>query len=176
MKRWPNKITLLWLIPVFFLVHNIEEGLFMRETLDQVRTGMPRFLKVILPPVSYEQFLVSLILVSAIVFFLAIVGQLDRDRSWGVYCMLGVQMVLLLNVAAHLITMVVVRSYTAGLATSLLVNLPFSIYLFWRTARERWIGTAGLLLLIPVAAVVHVPVLFGFLYVSGFISRTLLGA
>jgi hypothetical protein len=72
--------------------------------------------------------------------------------------------------------MVVVRSYTAGLATSLFVNLPFSVYLYWRAVRERWIGTAGFLILIPVAAVVHVPVLFGFLYVSGFISRALLGA
>jgi hypothetical protein len=176
MKRWPNKFTLLWLVPVLFLVHNIEEGLYMRETMDHVRAGMPRFLRVILPPVSYEQFLVSLILVTAVVFFLAIVGELDRERSWGVYCMLGVQMVLLLNVAAHLTTMVVVRSYTAGVATSLLVNLPFSVFLFQRAIRERWIGLAGFLLLIPAAAVIHVPVLFGFLYVSGFISRVLLGA
>lgn len=176
MKRWPDKIALLRLIPVFFLVHNLEEGLFMRETLDQVRTGMPRFLRVLLPPVSYEQFLVSLVLVTAIVFFLAIVGRPDREHSWGVYCLLGVQMVLLLNVAAHVTTLMVVGSYTAGLATSFFVNLPFSVFLFWRAVRERWIGTVGFLLLIPVAAVIHVPVLFGFLFVSGFISRALLGA
>jgi hypothetical protein len=176
MKAQIRKTALLWLIPFLFLVHNVEEAIFMRETLDQVRTGMPKFLRILIPPVSYEQFLVSLVLVTVVVFFFAFVGQLDRERGWGVYALLVVQAVLFLNVFAHLTTLIFVGSYTAGLGTALLINLPFSVYIFWRALRDRWIGPIGFGLLFPAGAVVHVPILFGFLYVSGFISRGLFGA
>jgi hypothetical protein len=175
MTTRPTKITLLWLILFFFLIHSIEEVLFMRETLDQVRTGMPKFLKVVIPPVSYEQFLISLVIITLLVFCVAYFGHLDRQRGWGVYVMVGLQVVLFLNVFAHLISLLVVGSYTAGLATSLAINLPFSIYLFWRLLREQWMRPPTFVLLFPLAAVVHVPILFGFLYISGFISRFLFG-
>lgn len=148
----------------------------MHATLDEVRTGMPRFLRVFLPPVTYEQFLVCLVLLTALAIFCAWFGQIERDRSWGVYVLVGLQMVLLINVFAHITTLAVVGHYTAGSVTSLLVNLPFSIYLLRRAVLEEWVGRRALLLLIPAALVVHTPVLFGFLFVSGYISRLLFGA
>lgn len=148
----------------------------MRATLDEVRTGMPRFLRVFLPPVTYEQFLVSLVLLTGVAFACAWFGKIERDRSWGAYVLLCLQMVLLINVAAHITTLAVVGHYTAGSATSLLINLPFSIYLLRRAWKEEWVGKRGFLLMIPLAVVVHTPILFGFLYVSGYISRFLAGA
>ena len=176
MKSRTKRTTLLWLIPFLFLIHNVEEAIFMRGTLDQVRTGMPRFLRVIIPPVSYEQFLVSLVLVTAVVFFFAFVGNLDRERAWGVYAMLLVQAVMFLNVFAHLAALIFFGSYTAGLGTALLINLPFSLHIFRRALRDRWIGPLGFALLFPAGAMAHIPILFGFLYVSGFILRGLFGA
>jgi len=175
MTTRPTKSTLLWLVPFLFLLHIIEEALFMRGTLDEVRTGMPKFLRILIPPVSYEQFLVSLCIITILVFCLAYFGYLDRQRGWGVFVMVGLQVVLFLNVFAHLIALRVVGSYTAGLVTSLAINLPFSLYLFWRLLREKWIRPLGFALLFPIALVVHVPIRFGVLYISGFISRSLFG-
>jgi len=171
-----GRMTALWLVPILFLVHNSEEGIMMRATLDEVRIGMPRFLRVFLPPVTYEQYLVSLVLVTALAFCCAWFGQIDRSRSWGMYVLVGLQMVLLLNVVAHVTTLAVVGHYTAGSVTALLINLPFFLYLLGRARNEDWVGRRGLILLIPVAFVVHTPVLFGFLFISGFISRFLFGA
>ncbi len=171
-----GKTTALWLVPVLFLLHNCEEGITMRATLEEVHSGMPRFLRVFLPPVTYEQFLIYLVLLTAVALGCALFGQLERDRSWGVYVLVGLQIVLLINVFGHITTLVVLRHYTAGLATSLLVNLPFSLYLLRRAIREEWVGRRGFVLLIPAAVVVHTPVLFGFLFIAGYISRLLLGA
>jgi hypothetical protein len=175
MTARPNKFTLLWLIPFLFLLHALEEALYMRGTLEEVRTGMPKFLRILIPPVSYEQFLISLCIITVLVFCLAYFGHLDRQRGWGVYVVLVLQAVLFLNVFAHLIALLVVRSYTAGLVTSLAINLPFSLYIFWRLLREKWIRPLGFALLFPIAIVAYVPIRFGFLYISGFISRSLFG-
>jgi hypothetical protein len=168
--------TVLWMVPFLFLLHNCEEALTMRATLEEVRSGMPRFLRVFLPPVTYEQFLVSLVLLTALVFCVAWFGNLERDRSWGSYALVGVQMVLLLNVLAHGMTLAVVGGYTAGSITSLLVNLPFSLYLLGRALREGWVVRGAFLVMIPLAFVVHTPILFGVLFLSGYISRFLFGA
>jgi hypothetical protein len=171
-----RKLTILWLVPILFLLHNGEEAIMMRATLDEVRSGMPRFLRIFLPPVSPPQFLMALALLTALVFLCAWFGQLDRDRSWGVYVMVGLEMVLLLNVFAHGVTMALVGSYTAGSVTSLLVNLPFALYVLRRAWKESWVGQGAFLLMIPLAFIAHTPVLFGFLFVSGYLTRFLLGA
>ncbi len=176
MRNVPGKTTALWLVPALFFLHNCEEAITMRATLEDVHAGMPRFLRVFLPPVTYEQFLISLVLLTVVAFGCAWFGQLERDRSWGVYVLVGLQMVLLINVLGHITTLVVVGHYTAGSATALLVNLPFSVYLLRRALREEWVGRRGFFLLIPAAIVVHTPVLFGFLFVSGYLSRLLFGA
>ncbi len=147
----------------------------MRATLEEVRTGMPRFLRVFLPPVSYEQFLVSLVLLTLLAFCCAWFGHIEQERSWGVYLLVGLQMVLLINVFAHITTLAVVGHYTAGSITSLLVNLPFSLYLLRRAMKEEWVSPRGILLMVPAAIIVHTPVLFGFLFISGYISRFLFG-
>ncbi len=170
-----SKTAALWLVPVLFLLHNCEEALTMRATLDAVRTGMPRFLRVFLPPVSFEQFLVSLVLLTALAFCCAWFGHLERDRSWGVYVLVGLQMVIGINVFAHITTLAVVGHYTAGSITSLVVNLPFSVYLLRRAMKEDWISPRGILLMVPGAIIVHTPVLFGVLFISGYISRFLFG-
>lgn len=174
-KHLLDRTTALWLVPIFFLLHNFEDGITMRATLEEVHSGMPRFLRVFLPPVTYEQFLITLVLLTAIALCCAWFGQLERDRSWGVYALVGLQMVLLINVFGHITTMIVLGHYTAGSATSLLVNLPFSLYLLRRAMREEWVGRRGFLLLIPTAVVVHTPVLFGFLFISRYLSRLLFG-
>jgi hypothetical protein len=90
--------------------------------------------------------------------------------------MVGLEMVLLLNVFAHCVTLSLVGSYTAGSVTSLLINLPFAVYVLLRAWKEDWVGRGAFLLMIPLAFIAHTPVLFGFLFVSGYLARFFLGA
>ena len=57
-----------------------------------------------------------------------------------------------------------------GLATALVLHLPFGIYLLGRARRDRWIGRRAWAMLFPLALVVHGPILIGLLWIGGRIT------
>ena len=63
------------------------------------------------------------------------------------------------------------RGYGPGLATAILVNLPFSVYLFRRATGEHWFSVRALFSLIPAAIILHGPALVGLIALTGFLVR-----
>jgi hypothetical protein len=166
---------LLWLVPIVFLLHNVEQAMNIRDTMEAARSGMPRLLRIIIPPVSADQYIVALVIATALAFAAALGGRIDRQRTWGVYALVALQMALFLNVIAHVMASLVLQHYTAGLATALGVLLPLSAVLFWYALREKWLPLWAFLLMIPVGAFIHGPMFFGILYFSGFLAGWLNG-
>jgi hypothetical protein len=74
---------------------------------------------------------------------------------------------MLLNVFPHVAAAAALRSYSPGLATALVFNLPFSILLFRRAIRQQWVSRRALAWLPPAALLVHGPGLFALLWASG---------
>lgn len=175
MNASARKQILLWAVPVGLLLHNIEQSAKIGETMELARTGMPRFLRIIIPPVSADAYIVALGIATVLAFAVALWGKTDRDRGWGIYALVALQMALFLNVIAHVIASVVLNRYTAGLATALAMMLPLSVVLFWFVLRERWMPLWAFLLIIPAGAFLHVPLFFGILFFSGHIARWLSG-
>ncbi|HEX8242934.1 MAG TPA: hypothetical protein VF541_05550, partial [Longimicrobium sp.] len=62
---------------------------------------------------------------------------------------------------------VFLRGYAPGVATALALNLPFSIHLLRRAYRERWIGRRTLVLFLPLAVLLHGPVILGVIWLAG---------
>jgi len=168
-----NRKILLWLIPILFALHNVEEALFMKPTLAAAKNGLPRFMRILLPPVSYEQFMISLIVVTIAAFLFAAFGRLDRPHGPGVYLLVGLQVVLFLNAFAHLVSAVMLDGYSAGLGTALAVNLPFSLLIFWQALKQRWVSGSIFAAMFPVGLFVLGPILFGILFFSGILARAL---
>lgn len=150
---------LLWLVPLLLTLHNLEEAVFMKGFLGRVRVPF-------LPPVSYGQFLLALGLVTLAPYAFAASGPLER-RSRAFLLVLATQMVVLVNVASHLAAAIWVRGYAPGLATALLVNLPFSIFLFRRALRGAWVKPRDLAWLLVAALLVHGPGLIGLMVLAG---------
>jgi len=121
---------------------------------------------------SYPRLLVAL--AAATLVPLAVVAWAQRRAAppaalWGA---LLVQAVVLLNVVAHVATAVLLtRGYTPGLATAVVVNLPFSLYLLRRAERERWLGRGALVALAPAALAVHGPLLLALLMLAATAAR-----
>jgi hypothetical protein len=65
------------------------------------------------------------------------------------------------------------RDYAPGVVTALLINLPFSIYLFRRALREAWIDKRDVAVLFLVGLALHGPGLIGLLWVSGWVAGAL---
>lgn len=171
-NHWLSRSSVLWLVPVLLLVHNLEEVLFMQRILPLDPERIPSALRLLLPEVTYAQFLLVLLPVTVLPFLIAARGDLHRDRSAGIFLLLGFQAVVLLNVFSHIASALVVGGYVAGLLTALLLNLPFSIYVFQKATAERWISRRALLSLPALALFVHGPVLIGLMALSGWLVRS----
>lgn len=152
---------LLWLVPLLLTLHNLEEAVFMKGFLDRFAARIP-----ILPTVTYGQFLLALAVVTLAPYAFAASGPLER-RSRAFFLTLGTQMVVLLNVLSHVATAIYVRGYEPGLVTALLVNLPFSVFLFRRAWRGSWVTFRDMAWLLVAALLVHGPGLIGLMVLAG---------
>jgi hypothetical protein len=86
--------------------------------------------------------------------------------------LLLIQTVVLVNVFSHAaVAAFVLHGYAPGVLTALAINLPFSIYLLRRAARENWLSRRALTLLLPSALVVHGPILVGLMILAGIVVR-----
>lgn len=160
--------VLLWLVPLFLTLHNLEEALFTEGFLARLASVVPAFLSGVLPTITYGQFLAALAVVSVAPWLFAASGPLER-RSRAFFLVLGTQMVMLLNVAAHAASAVWLRSYVPGLVTALLVSLPFSVYLFRRALEGSWVRPRDLAWLLLAAVLVHGPGLIGLLVLADWV-------
>ncbi|HET7233114.1 MAG TPA: HXXEE domain-containing protein [Longimicrobium sp.] len=153
----------LLLVPVLITVHNGEEALGMPRVLRSVPTGVPPVFVGMIP--TYSQFLAALAIVTAAAWMIWALGPARRSGR-GITALLLVQMVMLVNVASHVGAAVFLRGYAPGVVTALALNLPFSIYLFRRAIRERWISRQTLALLGAGAVLIHGPGLLGLMWIA----------
>ena len=159
-------------VPALLALHNLEEALAFPRYLPIVRERAPAALQPLVAAVTYEQMLVALAIATIVPFAIAVWAARRPDSAAAIWSVLLIQAVVLLNVAAHVFSAVfLLRGYGPGLVTALLVNLPFSIYLFRRSRREGWATRGGFIALIPAAIVVHGPLLVGAIALAGNVVR-----
>jgi hypothetical protein len=167
--RWETRArSVLWLIPILVAVHNVEEALSFPVYLPRVRALAPDWV----PPVTYSQMLLALGVVTLIPLALTAWAMARPDSRAALWAALLFQAIILVNVVSHLaVATFLLHGYAPGVITAVVLNLPFSIYLFRRVARERWLSRRALLALGPAALLVHGPVLAGLILLAGDLVR-----
>ena len=99
-------------------------------------------------------------MVTAVALIVAWWSYQRPDSLVALWLVLLIQTTVLLNVVWHVAAAVVLfGGYAPGVATAVLLNLPFSIYLLRRAGRQRWLGPRALWALLPAAIVLHGPLL-----------------
>lgn len=156
----PWRRRALWVVPVAFLVHNLEEALTIPHALPRIHAAWSgwtgRALQ--LPNASqYHQVLVGL---TAAGFVLLLLARLWDRAS---YALVVLQAVMTLNVAMHVAGAVLLRGYAPGLVSAVLVEAPVS-FLVWRRVRDGgWMSRRQWRLLPLWVAILHGPGLIGLL-------------
>lgn len=148
--------ALLWLVPMWITLHNLEEMIAMPAALQSQFA-----LQSLIP--TYRQFLFMLLIVTALPYVFACLGGARRPRGPRTWLLVGTQAVMFINVFFHLGLMLYSRGYVPGLITGLGINLPFSLYLFGSGIKNHWLRWSDLGFLLPVALSVHVLGLLGLL-------------
>jgi hypothetical protein len=150
----------LWLVPFLLALHNAEEAVFFPRYLPFVLARLPAGWRAVAGPVTSGQVWLALAVVTATALGLCVWAQRRPRSRTALWLLLLLQATVLLNVAWHTAAAVILfRGYAPGLVTALLLNLPFSLYLLRRAARERWLGRGMLWALAPAALLVHGPML-----------------
>jgi len=122
---------LLWLVPFFFMLHNMEEAPFMENWSKRVPLKAH-------PNISTKQFVIAVTILTLGGFILTFLGVEIWGRPTGYLLILGIQMVLAFNAfVPHIFTTIRFRLYSPGVVSALLFTLPFSFYLFRRALTEN---------------------------------------
>lgn len=164
----------LWILAVVLPLHNAEEALTFGRHLPAVRAAVrahaPERIAALAAGVTERQMLAGLVIATVVpvaVVAWAHARPASRVARW---LALLLAAVLLVNVASHLAAAALLRGYSPGLATALVLNLPACAWLLRRAARERWVAPGVLLALLPAAFVVHGPLLLGLIALAGAVA------
>ncbi len=141
---------LLWLVPFFFMIHNLEEAPLMESWSKRLPLRIH-------PVVSTKQFAIAVTFLTLCVFALTYFGVEIWPPMIGYLVVLGIQMILTFNAfVPHLLSTIRFRFYSPGLVSALLITLPFSFYLFDRALTESLLTWNQLWILLAVAPFVMV--------------------
>jgi hypothetical protein len=156
-----SRRTVVWLVMVFFTLHNAEEALALRTYLPRMGMLLPeRFASLV--PTLYPMMLVALATISVLAFLIALAAATWQHSALALWTLLALEAVVALNVISHVLSaLLLFHGYGPGLVTALLINAPFAIYCFRRAHRERWVSNAALGALVPAALILHGPILLG---------------
>jgi len=136
---------LLWFVPFFFMLHNIEEAPFMEKWSGQLPLKIH-------PIITTKQFVIAVTFLTINVFILTFLGMEIWPQPIGYLIILGIQMILAFNaIVPHLILTIRFRLYSPGLVTALLITLPFSFYLFRRALTEELLTWSQFWILLGIA-------------------------
>jgi hypothetical protein len=122
---------LLWLVPIFLTIHNIEEAPFMERWYKRLPMKLPL-------TITTRQFVIAVTFITLAGFVLTYLGVEYLANQTGYLLVLGMQAILLFNAfVPHIATTIRFRMYSPGVITAVLIMLPFSSYLFRRAFAEN---------------------------------------
>jgi hypothetical protein len=167
----PGKRELVLWVPVLVTVHNVEEALGFKSYLPRLPVLLPEPFASFEARLSYPAMLGALVTVSALAILIAACAWFRSESRGALWALLAVEATMALNVVAHVTSAVVVfRGYGPGLITAVAVNGPFAIYFFRRAAREQWVSQEALWATIPMALLLHGPVLIAGLWLAALVT------
>jgi hypothetical protein len=122
---------LLWLVPVFFALHNMEEAPFMAGWSKKIPLKVH-------PTVTTRQFVIAVTFLTLAGFTLTYIALEQLQNVTGYLLVLGIQAILLFNAfIPHIGSTIRFRMYSPGVITAIVITLPFSFYLFRRAITEN---------------------------------------
>jgi hypothetical protein len=143
-----------WLAFAFLALHNLEEGLTMRAYFPRIRELLREHAPA--SPISdipaLTQFYAALAGATIFPLILVLIATTGKPSKLKFYLVALVQAQVCLNVfVPHVPAAFVLGGYAPGLATAVIINLPFSVYFFRRSLRESHVTRRGLLIMLLVA-------------------------
>jgi hypothetical protein len=145
---------LLWFVPCFLMIHNLEEAPLMENWARQLPVKI-RLIE------SRRQFITAVTFLTLIGFLLTYLGLNIMTAHAGRMLIFSMQMTVALNVFfPHLMLALRFRRYNPGLVSALFLNLPFSIHLFQRALNENLLAPHEFWFLLAISPLIMIASIF----------------
>lgn len=142
--------SLLWLVPIFFAIHNLEEAPFMENWSKRLPLKIH-------PSVTTRQFVIAVTVLSVAAFLLTYLALGYLQPSIGYLLILEIQAILLFNAfIPHIASTIRFRMYSPGVISAIVITLPFSYYLFRRAFAENMLTSDQFWTLMGIAPIAMV--------------------
>jgi hypothetical protein len=146
-----------WIFPIAVTLHNSEEAIWFPAWWVRHAKEVP-----VHPGAGAFRFAVAVLTVAAfVVTYLS--DRKGKESVWA-YLMFGSIVTVLANVLIpHIPAFLVFRSYTPGVVTAVLINLPVMGFLSIRAVREGWVSGRKAVVFgvaVPLAIAGTIPLLF----------------
>jgi hypothetical protein len=136
---------LLWLIPILFAIHNLEEAPGMEKWTKRIPSRYSQ-------PVTTRQFSLAVTLLTLLVLAVTILAVNYPENRLFYLIIFEFQTIILFNVfVPHLFTTIRFKMYSPGLISGIFLLLPFSIYFFHWALAEGYLSGTGLLIMFLLA-------------------------
>jgi hypothetical protein len=156
---------LVWAVPLTIIIHNGEEALTMQRWAAEHLLSVAQQFSVHISRVPTADELYGALAMGTLVpLLIALVAFLNGPRTLALYLLAGIQGIMLANAfVPHLIGTIILRRYTPGVVTAVLVIIPFSIFWFRRILQRGFAERRPLIISIVVGALVY-PLVMALLY------------
>ncbi|MDP1677508.1 MAG: HXXEE domain-containing protein [Bacteroidota bacterium] len=153
---------LLWSIPIILFIHNLEEALTMPQWMlthfPMLRTTIPFFEHL---QFSVTQLYASLFLVTLIPFLVTFFCLRGERTTEKISILLVLQAIIFWNaLVPHISGLFVLEMYNPGTITAVLLNVPFSIYLYRRVKQEELIPKNTIRNCIFIGLAAYLPIVY----------------
>ncbi|MDQ0233497.1 HXXEE domain-containing protein [Metabacillus malikii] len=156
-----NPYQLLWLLPIVFTFHNLEELLVMEFTSFSF-SKMPEFLE------SLYQF--NTVALAMILLTLAVTMVIYLDYRLKTKATLYLSILccglLFINSLSHIGQFIVLKEYVPGFITALLLMMPFTLYVLILYVTNGFISIKRLFIILAISIVTMGPLIILFLVIS----------
>jgi len=146
-----------WLFPIAVTSHNSEEAIWFPAWWVRNTKEMPAH-----PGAGAFRSAVAVLTIAA--FMVTYLSERKGKESFWAYLMFGYIVAMLANVfVPHIPASLVFRSYTPGVVTAVLINLPVMGFLSVRAVREGWVSGRKAVVFgvaVPLAIAGMIPMLF----------------
>ncbi|MDQ0246062.1 hypothetical protein J2S09_003649 [Bacillus fengqiuensis] len=168
MLHWLNSnisvLSLIWLFPITFLLHDFEEIIFIeswfKKNYKRLVHRIPNKLRNTfqeLSTVTSAQF--SIPVFFQFIMYIVASYLAAEQHIYGLF--IGFNVLLFIHVFTHIGQSLAFGTYALGTGTAMFITFPYSIYLFYRLLNEEIITFNDVLLNAPYGILTVLVVFFG---------------
>lgn len=148
---------LLWSVPLVFVLHDAEEILTMERWTTAHRDALPEVVRPFLP-IPTGEFTLSVLLILAALLILSFLDVLRLRAGKPVAWSLLAAATLVANALTHPLQALVMRGYTPGVVSAVVLGVPYGAWLWRQGVHGGWLNVRRAALLLVTGLVLQAPV------------------